>query len=952
MKKLIAIIISFVMIFEVIPVSLASAENDSAEFERRTKILTTLKIIRETKEKGENVTRAQAIDTAVRSIRKSVPVKNGKCGYTDVLPGHKYIDSLAAAFDTALLSGNNENKIFPDENIKTETLLRLYIHILGYDAYYDWTKKDAYGISADLKLTKDADVTKEYIDFENFVNIAFNALEIPILQVTSIADGNVKVDTDRDVTLLSEYLDIYEDTGFVYANGYTSIRGKSTAEEGFVIIENYKFRAGESLAEDYVGEYVKYYYRENRSAQNEILYVENDDQYDVLEIADEDIDGYDDFTLTYTKSGREKTANISPSADIIYNGKALGAGEYDESLFDVNRGNIKLIKANSNVYGIVKITSYQTFMADSIYSDERQIRLIPEDDAYNSVLLEKDNNSYIKTFENGAQINIESVKAPVVVSSAASLDGKCARIEIFKNTVPDLEVKEVGEDEISVQQYDYDAHEYKNVTYEISKEYQNVIKSKPLDLKNLGKRELWLDNNGRVIYIKSNTDNSDFWAYIASATPDEKSRNNPKVKLFKQTGRFLECPVAERVTVDGKSIKRADFEKSKLYKNGEIIKQIAFVSLNYDGEIRVIDTCLEQTAEREADYSLYKKVGENGREAENTVYKMGGLAYNKNDYQYGIPYFGGGSGTFKNGILMSGDTVIFAIPACDDPEDEDYMLYSRSYFEKDCYYLTEGYSRDDSDYSAQVVVYKYYPEYTGKIENSVLTGKDPSNQRPVLQRPFARTQSLLNGYVEKITKAVKNGDDGVNIYITDLSNGITTAYFMENESYISDVDEGDIIRYYLFNGEKLRYTEKLFSTDNMEFDQTPNILAYNSAGTTPTIKSFAITNNRCVLEDSFSTSSTDGFDAMYCLYYGGVADYNAQYAYIKTKYALDNGNDDIYTAEVMSRTSNVFKYGKKNKKLEKCSFDDIKTYKVWGAEYSKIAVVSNYRWVSAIIVFN
>ena len=106
------------------------------------------------------------------------------------------------------------------------------------------------------------------------------------------------------------------------------------------------------------------------------------------------------------------------------------------------------------------------------------------------------------------------------------------------------------------------------------------------------------------------------------------------------------------------------------------------------------------------------------------------------------------------------------------------------------------------------------------------------------------------------------------------------------------------------------------------------------------------------MEDSFSTSSTDGFDAMYCLYYGGVADYNAQYAYIKTKYALDNGNDDIYTAEVMSRTSNVFKYGKKNKKLEKCSFDDIKTYKVWGAEYSKIAVVSNYRWVSAIIVFN
>ena len=113
---------------------------------------------------------------------------------------------------------------------------------------------------------------------------------------------------------------------------------------------------------------------------------------------------------------------------------------------------------------------------------------------------------------------------------------------------------------------------------------------------------------------------------------------------------------------------------SKLGLDSDTRSRLVYMSLNYDSKVRSIDTCLDETTERELDYTLYKQ----GREDENTLYKIDPREARWTTTTPDRTYYASETKSFNTGIFIGSNTIIMAIPRDSDDENRFKILTTAS----------------------------------------------------------------------------------------------------------------------------------------------------------------------------------------------------------------------------------------------------------------------------------
>ncbi len=313
--------------------------------------------------------------------------------YSDYANAVNYVTSLG------IMSANGAGLFLPDDSMEIAHVLKALVVALGYN----W-KAEAYGgypqgyikVASELEitdvLTKGIHETATRVDFLNLVNAS---LDVPICRMKSISGDAIDFEIDEDVTLLSEYHDIYIDEDVVESNKSVSIISVPENTEEVVYIGGRKLNVnGVTSVYSYLGYRVKYYYRYDKKAEtNYLVTVTPTDDNTVTRISKVDFAGFANGEITYyNEAGKEKDVKLSGSAVVLYNGEvttnvaaAINSFEGTLTLIDNNDDNraeiviakkyeydkVTAIKADDNAIHtenqIISLNEYET--VDIVYAE-------------------------------------------------------------------------------------------------------------------------------------------------------------------------------------------------------------------------------------------------------------------------------------------------------------------------------------------------------------------------------------------------------------------------------------------------------------------------------------------------------------------------------------------------------------------------------------------------------
>lgn len=464
----------------------------------------------------EKVTRAQMASIVLRMLALS-----GTSPYqgifTDVSDSHWAASQIQSAYEASIVNGMGDGTFAPDAEVTYAQVMVMLVNAMNYkedaDYYGGWQQgyiKEAGEIGLLKNAPGSADVAS---DRGVVIKMVYNALLADYKEVRTYDEyGQPKYSTDK--TLAEVKFDVIEAKGMLIGTEKTSLRGD--VQEGQLLID---MKDGKDVTaetydtiltglEDYVGQYVTYYYRENSGKTDEVLAVTYDssksETYEISDIDDIEnvkLDG-GKISIKLNKVSKERTA--ASDARYIYNGKVvtdLSADEIKDLIDDMEQGNIKMVKSDKslNDYDIVFIDSYITMIVTSA-NETKLIGKVQDPDAevgetmpmtINVDTDKKDRT--ITVYKAGNEARLRNLKKNDVASVRASLP----------ITDPEfLEVTVTGEG-ITGTASSVSAKEMNNTYATINGDRYDIANVAVGDLKTGNQSTFYLDKFGRVGYIES-----------------------------------------------------------------------------------------------------------------------------------------------------------------------------------------------------------------------------------------------------------------------------------------------------------------------------------------------------------------------------------------------------------------------------------------------------------------
>lgn len=919
-----------------------AAEKDS--FSLHKKLLHDIGILSyDIEERSTPLSRGQFMDMAMRLYHKELPSYEKAVTFNDVIPNYEFKDAVEAAYSAGIIKGVSENVFGVDLKIAPRDAVTVLLRILNYEKYiqgYGSYEDNFIRIAAEIDLIDNIDLTKEELSFEDAVQLIYNSTDIVPLELAEKTAGSIIYEAKDNNPLIYERLGIVQREGILTANGYTDLDGGEALSKGRVKVNGITYSSGSSGAEDFLGYNVHIYYDEETDT---ILHIYDDDtELTVVEVPGECT--YSGGVLTYWNgdANKRERIDVGKEAIIVYNDKLVRNGEFSEDLFDLNIGEITIIEESIDGHTVVIIRDYTDIVFDRCIEEDDELIIINKFDSQNNIVISDNTRFNIKN-EKGEKIEASGLKDGDVISAAVSMDGTAGRLIVNteSNKLTQAYVLSAEENRALIKTYVEEKHTYEENYFEYTKYFADKNKAEQI-VKAGSEYTVYINTFGFVAYMSDDEDMSDFYAYIIKAfaydsEPDEKG----VIRVFRDDGKVGEYRFADNLKIDGISCKRMTNDEiiALLGVNNPNRSGLIYMSLTYDGEVKEIDTCLEETTEREADYSLYKSE----REAEDTLYKIdGGEAV----YASSIPnrrrYYIE-TKSFDTGMFITNNTKIFAIPRDSDAPDRFKIITSSSLLNDRCYNV-KAYGRDDDSVAADVLLYFYYSRYSDDISTAEVTGSSS-----YANLPFERTYDTEAGIITKCKQEVnaETGDVEYAVEITNLRSSSKTVYYTEDEELIAGIEEGQLVRYFAVGGD-LCYLEKLYSIPDKTFNTTARPIKWvNGAVSVP---SYFITHDGNYLVDSYSASSTE--NPVFGVGRGVIVNNASTHiAYITYDNYLNGNTGENYRKYYTCSSVKVYKYNERGDELEVKSFDDIIAYNESSLLNTEVIVVTKNRAVIGIIMY-
>lgn len=749
MKKIISLLLAFVMVLSVVTVSYAETVTDES-YTDAYRLVTQLGLIEdadENEEFNENmIVLRKDFVSAVINAYGDMAVESSKVvlSFKDVETTSPYYEKIATAVAMDIMHGYSADSFAPDEPISGIQAVKVLIHALGYDiqAYYKGGYPTGYSVVAkELGLLNGlSDFNfNDYLTVKNFARILINFLRTYPYEANGIK-GEDLVYTHSKENFGEKHLKLQYGAGIVTGNSETMLADHEDLDEGYIFINNTVYNYGR-YDDEFIGRYVEYFFSVDELSENKIKAITKKDKYEEeFVLSSDEIVSVNGNRLNYEENGSIKTVSYAADAKIVYNGEMLLSYDFNNvSAFDTCF--ITFVENNgASGYDVVFVNNYDTVVVDN-HSIDKGIITDMDSTFKNSV----NNQNAIKKLDISDSKNKEVIvidkngnfidKTSIVKGDIISFYENSRVIKIFvSKDIRDIR-SEYTEDKYFVSEDTY---------YRISGCVPDVSEIEPNTL-----YTVYFDVFERAVYFVEGI--SDYYrlGYLISHKPAANQFKDTYYKIYSEKGEFETLVQDENFFVNGTSYKSSATPPEVLDGDGNFKRQLIKYKKTDDGKLKEILT---------ADTTI----GEEG-----SSFFAGPSINTALDKMYGNTY----SFVTWGGIVNAdAHTVIFSVPSDLNVTDEskfDIVPYDR--LKVLTYKLDSYYTNIDSQAADAIVNYT----------NVDIVNFD-CNAGIVVSRTGAKNSEGDSVYKLKLL---------VNNVETDL---VCSA---ELNSVVSAIDKGDVLRY-------------------------------------------------------------------------------------------------------------------------------------------------------------
>lgn len=599
--------------------------------------------------------------------------KGGDIYFYDVPESHYAFSAVSALVQKSAVSVGGDRLFNPEEVISFTDAGTILVRLLGYETYaqvkggYPAEYIDSIRI---LKLGKGCRQSAELLA-SDMIMLLKNALVAGVMDINTVNSNGVAEYKESGKTLLEIYFDSFYAKGTVTALKGMGLYG--SADLGFdeIEIDEKHFRTTKTADSDLFGKKVEYVYTESDSGENYVVWIfDTKDREELFVESDGENCTFDSaaMQLKYYEedSNKQKTAKISNSVTVIYNGENY-SGSLESLLTDGSVYNITLISSESGAdYDVAVIEKYVTSRVESV---DPAIQTIYSSD----IKYELESFERTELFNgSGAKITLSDIGEKDIISAAVSLSG-----DTFKAYVSSDSLSGVVEKTFA------DGAKLKVV---ISGNTYVCTNSALFALLNAGNSvSIDLDAFGKIFDVKIGSANG-FLAYLMGIARANDMDKTLKFKLLTEKGEVEVFDLDTKVVIDDTMYSDKDLIESLFRKNGGLEGQLMLCSATGDEnetqKIKKIDT------KASGGFQLDISRDESKIWSDGATYKSG-------------------TGNIGPKVMINADTKIFCVSSTlDDLDENDFMVKTKSQLSHDAVYLVDSFKMEGqtSEYAYAVVI--------------------------------------------------------------------------------------------------------------------------------------------------------------------------------------------------------------------------------------------------------
>jgi len=507
------------------------------------------------------------------------------------------------------------------------------------------------------------------------MQLLYNSLNVELLIQTIYGDNDAYEIVENE-TLLSVHKKVHFIKGVVTDNSITDFFGESALSDGWLKIDDVKYKIDGNTDADLLGKKVGVYYKTDENKVRNILYIEDITALsDCLRVEAKNIADCKDLVFTHYNGDKINTINIKPSVMIIYNNIAT---RYEDAIFKPDNGYVDFIDNNSDGnYDVIIIKAYVNMIIRAINPTELEIKDIV-DNGKNISFKDIEDRYLIKT-TSGERVDFDYFKEYDVVSVAKAKNDVFYEC-IVSNKFAAGDVKAVyfsGTDK---------SVKFDDRIYPIDKGY--TAAQQEIEAGMYG--TALLDFEGDIVFFVDESGNTRYGYVIAGGEePEVFNDNKLLLKLLTQDNKIEVYECNKNVVIDGSRISGITNVKNMLFNAGKAKQQLVKYQLNKDGKINVVDTAMDLTL----DSPLFTT----NEPADKNHLRV--FAKSKN----GI-YLSAAS-SIAAGVMLTSKTRIFCVGPANSTDDSNFKVIATSSLSSGANQATyDVYTSDSECMSAEVLV--------------------------------------------------------------------------------------------------------------------------------------------------------------------------------------------------------------------------------------------------------
>lgn len=600
----------------------------------------------------DTVTRAEFTTIATRLLRiDDASAQNQETPFLDVASDHWASGYVKYAADLGLISGTGNGNFSPDTPIQLNEVMKILIHILGYDmpAQQMGGYPQGYTVMAgNLGLYKGVQQDGETLTRGEVAKVIYNAMDVVPLERQYGTAEVVRNENGRTLyELLTDHSDIVRISGIVMETEFSSLRkAVPDVESGYVVIDNVKYKTSVNLNE-YLGYYVEGYTRlDAEDDMYEIVRISparNRNELTVIDSEDAVLSGN---SIEQFKDGKTERYPLETNVQYIYNGRYVVLPTEEERR--ANYGEYRLLDNNNDgVIDIVFIQNAESFIVDRVNVENNTIYLANKElfrgkNGFKFDYEEK-GNIYELVNTDGETITLKDIAPGNGITIIASSDETYAKVVISRQQVTGKVEEILDEDTVVVA----------GETYKIANNPEDLS---GVDM-DLGDEATYvLDMFNRIIGIYGDKKRSYEYGYIVDAGTNGTMSTNVQLRII--TGLTPEKEV--KTTSSGDKI-------SYYFQNDEIQLYDCASKVEWNGVSKSLSAA--EAASLKGKIIAYSK-DSSGQIKKMLTYDIPSLSKSYN-FNGKILSFGGSSVT--RGYATNSETKFICVPDVAD-EDDDYYV--------------------------------------------------------------------------------------------------------------------------------------------------------------------------------------------------------------------------------------------------------------------------------------